>query len=89
MTRFKDVYGRFVPPREWEFSAFCLATFVLVSVPIAWFLHGFANVREPWNVLPVAGALIGGGLWLRRKRLLNSQPFPLNSQPFPSDANGS
>ena len=75
MNRFKDAFGRFVPPREWELSAFGLATFVLASVPVACFLHGFANVREPWNVLPVAGVLIGGGLWLRRKRLLNTRPI--------------
>lgn len=76
MNRFKDAYGRFVPPREWELSAFSLATFVLASVPLAWFLHGFASVREPWNVLPVAGVLIGGGFWLQRKRLVNGRPFP-------------
>lgn len=75
MFRFKDVYGRFVPPREWELCAFGLATFVLGSVPLAWILHGVANVREPWNVLPVGAALIAGGLWLRRKRNMNSEPI--------------
>jgi hypothetical protein len=75
MNRFKDAFGRFVPPRATELFAFGLATFVLASVPVAWFLHGFANVREPWNALPVAGVLIGGGLWMRRKRLLNTRPI--------------
>lgn len=78
MSRLKDAYGRFVPPREWELVAFGLATVTLGCVPVAWLLHGFSNVREPWNVLHVTAALILLGLWLRRKRLVNSQPVLAN-----------
>lgn len=74
MSRFKDAYGRFVPQREWELVAFGLATVTLGSIPVAWFLHGFSTVREPWNVLPVTAALVLLGRWLRRKRLVSNQP---------------
>ena len=75
MRWFKNGHGRFVPPREWELVHFGLALFVLASVPFAWLLHGFANDQEPWNVIPMAAVLTGCGLWLRRKRLANSQPI--------------
>lgn len=75
MSRFRNAFGRYVPPREWEWVAFSLAAFALGSVPLAWLLHGFANVSEPWNVLPVSAFLMGVGLRLRRKRQTNSRPF--------------
>lgn len=75
MSRFRDAYGRYIPPREWEWVAFSLAVFALGSVPLAWLLHGFANVSEPWNVLPASALLLGAGFWLRRKRLTNSRPL--------------
>jgi len=75
MEAFKDRFGRFVPPREWELCLFGLALFTLASVPIAWLLHGFRGVSGAWNVIPLAAFLIGAGWWLRRKRLTNSRPF--------------
>jgi hypothetical protein len=79
MNRFKDVYGRFVPPREWELSFLGLALLALGSVPLAWILHGSGNVREPRIVVPIGAVLVAKGLWLRRKRLLNSQPIRLDA----------
>jgi len=75
MKRSNDTYARFGPPREWELTAFGLALFALASVPIAWLLHGFGNVRAPWTVLPVAVVLIAAGVRLRRKRLTKSKVF--------------
>lgn len=75
MNGFRDAFGRFVPPREWEVLVFGLAAFALFSVPVTWLLHGFSNVNGAWYSLPVAALLIGYGLRLRRKRIVNSQPF--------------
>jgi hypothetical protein len=78
MAGFKDAFGRFAPPKEWELVAFGLAIFAIMSVPIAYFLHSIAGVHGVWNVVPVVVALIGLGLWLRRKRIANSRPVLSN-----------
>ena len=78
MSFFRNSFGRFVPPREWEWGFFGMAAFALGSVPVAWLVHGFENVREPWNVLPFSAFFVGVGFWLRRKRQANSRPFMLD-----------
>jgi hypothetical protein len=75
MSRFKDVHGRFVPPREWELVAFGLAGLAIAGVPLAWFLHGASTAHDTWIVILIAAVLTGRGLWLRRKRLVNSRPI--------------
>lgn len=75
MFSFKDAYGRFVPPREWELALFGLAALALASVPVVWLLHGFANTEGSWRAILIAVVLTGNGLWYRRKRIANSRPF--------------
>jgi uncharacterized membrane protein len=76
MYGFRDRFGRFAPPREWELCLFGFALLSLASVPLAWLLHGFGGVRSAWTVIPLAICLIGAGWWLRRKRVSNSRLLP-------------